>query len=543
VDIASQLKTVCHLDLWKAVEQVDAPDETKASQNDISQPTAKPIGLKMLPLQMPSSKRDVLMLLQSTCPVHYLRQHHLNVPIDVALRKANKSKLQTAWDGYKTYCYENSSKSNSKRKQWDENWNIIERTFRSILSGACTNAESSAGPELKINNCHTNIMAAYLHEACDAELPCWGWDNLPRDAVEKAQHVFLFLGAVRDMTTSENDALSVACSNLNIPLVPCRLGPTPEFTSKIVSVAAFHHSRGVLGPGLVHLWKRGAQKEKSLELPSKRRKVGVESSGIKVSRTTHHNNVIVPIISTALSCDPDKRDRVHWCLVRMCVCSLWRSKLAAASDDGHVLYNMLTFIFLDGICITLDQKDFTTSMAKNHKAAPSELQILEELCRRRDMVTSSKSFTLEPQHKSEIKKIIRNLVSTHLSSSHEEKRFVLNILSRNRPETTTNNLYDKAYSDDLRMNDTDRYTLFTIQEVRVASVDKSCAKKVLKIRKQLLRAFGTAGVSKTDSTLMRNGSREIQEEESCTVVLLQHLEYQSRLLPLLEMAQNQKRTD
>mmetsp|Transcript_597 Transcript_597/g.1419 ORF Transcript_597/g.1419 Transcript_597/m.1419 type:complete len:253 (-) Transcript_597:3199-3957(-) len=54
-----------------------------------------------LPSHMPASKRDAISILQSSCSLEFLRSHHLNVPLAVALKKFNKNKLQSVWDDAK----------------------------------------------------------------------------------------------------------------------------------------------------------------------------------------------------------------------------------------------------------------------------------------------------------------------------------------------------------------------------------------------------------------------------------------------------------
>jgi hypothetical protein len=488
---------------------------------------------------MPSSKRDVLSTLQAVCTVDYLRIHGLNASVDVALRKVNKTKLQNAWEGYEKYCLHNSTNANSKRSDndaldasplttneiHDENWNCIEKTFRSILSE--TNGNSN------------NAIAAYLHESCDAELPCWGWDNLPSQNTNSVQHIFLFLGAVRDMTSGENDALQYACTNVGIPLVPCRLGQVPEFTSKIVSVARFHYYRGCLGHGLVELWKR--KDEKCVELPSKKRKLEPNIAIVGRQRTIH-NIVVVPMKSSSLTTDAEKRDRIHWCMIRMVVCALWRSKLAS-SEGGTPLNNGLTFLFSDGASIALEQKDFISSMAENHKAAPSELQILEQLCRHRDAVSTNDIIEMESKGKSVIKRVCLDLVESHTTpknSKGKQLKFVLNILPSKQSAAGQTSLLDMAYSHEYKHDIDDReYTLFTIQDIGIHNVStddnnsKASIKKATKIRKHLLKAFQSTDVALMDHPMLASGSLNFQEEEASTIIMLQHLEYQRRLLSLL----------
>jgi len=504
------LRTVCVLDTtWKVV-QTDTSTTVQHTSNDLK----KDKSLKHLPSQMPSSKRDTLTILQSTCPVEYLRQHNLNSSIDVVLRKANKGKLQKAWEGYSKYCSSREGFSlkamQSKSIENDlvgASCHNIERIFQSILS------ESN-------DDCNKTI-AAYLHESCDAELPCWGWDKYHDK--EDTNHIFLFLGAVRDMTAAENEALSRACERTQIRLVPCRLGSVPEFTSKIVSVAGFHHFKGVLGSGLIELWERASRKEK-MDLPSKRRKIEIQTIRSPVQRTIH-NIAIVPMKIDSLSADPDKRDRVHWCIVRMVVCSLWRSKVASSQDDTS-LNNVITCLFLDGISLTLKQKDFTSTLAENHKSAPSEYQVLDQMCRQRDNIYSEE-YSTESKHKKSIKQSCINLARLH-GVNNKGNFFVLNMSSQH--PSVEMNLIDVAYSNDYHQTYTEAYTMFTIHDISSGVSSTSHCKKTNKIRKHLLSAFQATGAVAINHCTI---SHSCHEEEASTIIMLQHLDYQHCLPYLL----------
>ena len=533
LDTIPKLITVCEMDMWKKVNSVDSSrgNDRLAS---VTPQANNAQAMKKLPPQIPSSKRDILTILQSTCPMEYLRKYHLNCSLEVALRKANKSKLQKAWEDYPEYCdAHNAAIRNDtlKKRLNDSNAHAIqdeiyamERTFRSILSEAKGNKS----------------IAAYLHESCNAELPCWGWDDCDKN--EKVQNIFLFLGAVRDMKISENAALTAACKANAISLVPCRLGPVPEFTSKIVGVARFHFSKGFLGCGLAALCRRNveANEKELLAQPTKRRKIKRETKSAPIQRTIH-SILIVPITSAYLSADTDKRDRIHWCLVRTVVCSLWRSKLASVPnerEDSITLKNELTFIFLDGLSITLEQKDFTSTMAENHKAAPSELQILEQLCRKRDAITSGLGDKSNSEQMNATKRSCIDLATRYATFNDGGKRFALNLYHYKETAPSSKlNLLDVAYTTKYCQTDVtgeSGYTLFLIQNVQLDKPNEDSRnneKRGVKVRKQLLRALRKSEVLILDhSTLM---STACQDEEASSIIMLQHLDYQNILLSLL----------
>lgn len=550
-----QLKAVCELDMWKRVDPlatstIKQQPNSNTKSNTIRSKASTP---KKLPPHMPSSKRDVLTLLQNTCPVDYLRQHHLNVPIDVALRKVNKSKLQSAWDGYAQFCSDyrpmkreeengdDTAGHQSVPGDGDERWQLLERTFRAILSTTTTyiNNTNSTSDD-NDNGYSTQIITSYLHESCEGELPCWGWDSLRKKSL--VQHVFIVLGAVRDMTASENDALSRACEAMKIPLVPCRLGPVPEFTSKIVSVAGFHHSRGVLGDGLVQLWEK--QKRKQVDEKSVQNRMEEGTNEVSFShclaaskqKRTLHTIAIVPMDSQSLTADPDKRNRIHWSMVRLCVCSLWRSKLASSSgssdsdSDTTPLNNMLTFLFQDEVSITLKQQEFIASMAEKHKAAPSERQILDEICHRRDVGVKGDAASV-----GFAKRLYREVISSAVSlDSNESEAFALDF-TRSDATSSSVELIDLVYaqetfeSDELSTPSTlgkRTWALFAIIDVHSDNHSR-----VKTIRDKVREAFAETGIRVVEQRSLCED--RAQDEEASTIMMLQHLDYQSKLFPLL----------
>ena len=136
-----------------------------------------------------------------------------------------------------------------------------------------------------------------------------------------------------------NQVLSHACTQLRMPLVACQLGLVPEITSKILSVAGYHHFRGILGEGLIELWEQQRRRRRwkeSLHAQStskirKDSKFSNKPLQTLKGRRILHTIAILPIHSQSLTVDPSCHNRVHWCMVRLCISSPWRSKLASAS--------------------------------------------------------------------------------------------------------------------------------------------------------------------------------------------------------------------
>ena len=260
---------------------------------------------------------------------------------------------------------------------------------------------------------------------------------------KKKLQLCLFLGAVRDMYNYEYQALNNVCSktHLNIPVVGIRLGTVPEFTSKILSILAFHHSQqqqqkqkqqnmyhtnNILGNAIQRLViKKRRTNTFNNSLVASTTTVTNSATTATATSTTNHaaaidaansnaknnNNefattvraatsaeliknhhhekqstclhviAFVPISSTTLSTELTHRDHTHWMIVRLIVTTLWRSKLVSSSSSSSSQHsNTLTLIFtIDQMVITLTENEFVNILAKQHQAAPCEYQILKAL--------------------------------------------------------------------------------------------------------------------------------------------------------------------
>lgn len=190
---------------------------------------------------------------------------------------------------------------------------------------------------------------------------------------------------------------------------------------------------------------------------------------------------------------------------------------------------MITCLFIDGVSLTLNQKDFTSTLAENHKSAPSELQVLDQMCRQRDNM-NSEEYSTDSKHNKSIKQSCINLVRSHVIDNGENF-FVLNISSQH--PSGQMNLIDIAYSNDYHQSATNvnSYTMFTIHDIcsGVSSTISHC-KKTNKIHKHLLRAFQATGAVAINHCTI---SQSCREEEASTIIMLQHLDYQHCLPYLL----------
>jgi len=109
----SELQTSCVLNSWQE-EGSQAQDSSKISNTTASSKClAKNKHVKLLPSHIPASKRDAISILQTSCSLEFLRLHRLNTPLDVALKKFNKSKVQVVWDAAKNEEINNGTDSGS----------------------------------------------------------------------------------------------------------------------------------------------------------------------------------------------------------------------------------------------------------------------------------------------------------------------------------------------------------------------------------------------------------------------------------------------
>ncbi|KAG9402735.1 hypothetical protein AC1031_007342 [Aphanomyces cochlioides] len=294
-------------------------------------------------VQHMESKRQVLEHIQANSSIDFLRKHGLNSKADVVLRKTNKKALVQIWHSWAATATPKSSES----------------PLASIFTDLLQKTSSSS-----------SIIAGFLHESCDSELPCFDPPELP--PADPNLHVVLFLGAVRDMHPSEHKILRSVCAAQDIPLTGVRLGPVAEFTSKILSVVAFHQARGMLGRALQYQVTAGSN---SSSTESK----AIEESGKRERSVaqTLHVFCSIPLNHTTLSTDLAVRQSPLWNIVRVTVVTLWRSHLMRS--DASDVKMALAFLFQDGAVVSLEQDALVRSMSEQHQAAPCEFQILQAL--------------------------------------------------------------------------------------------------------------------------------------------------------------------
>ena len=437
-----------------------------------------------------NNKRQVLDRLQSECSLDFLRQHGLNSNTSVVLRKTNRRTLVKLWHQW--------------RKQHQQPSNRSEPKATSPLKDIFTEL-------LQPNHESTNVVAGILHESCSSELPCYLESRLASLASTSPQcQVCLFLGAVRDMHPSENRMLHQCCQQSRIPLVKVRLGPVAEFTSKILSVVSFHHANHRLIPSILQLSQADKNNDNNQNQSAAAPATSKRSlQSLSLSKTFMHVLCFVPMSSSQVTTDLPQRSRVMWALVRVIVCTLWRSRLAAesASSSMSPLETALTFVFQtdnndeDDIAIRLDQQQLVTSMAEQHQAAPSEHQILSALCKQiKQQQQENQKPSADP-------------------SSHVRDASAVLYVDRRKKASLANQVYNASAGEQEGDEPVRLLVCFDLGESSTGE------KKVLRkaCRKRNVPFF---------STNLVDGS--CTDWEAATVTMLQHLSYQRLLAPLLK---------
>lgn len=436
------------------------------------------------------SKRQVLDYLQKQCPIDFLRSKGLNSNMDVILRKTNKKKLVAVFNDWK--------KASQKESLARDDASQRKKLFRDIL----TNEKKKSG----------RVIAGTLHEMFQ-EFPCFGL-NSAKDKEVTSFSLVLFLGAVRDMSPKENQILQTVCKKADIPLVGIRFGTVPEFTSKILSILAFHHFHNAITVPIKRLLESNtgqALGQKTVWKP--------EAHKLRVVCS-------VPLSSTEISTDLKRRCRTHWCLVRVIVCTLWRSRLVSSNFSAS-LTNYLHLIFRDGVTLDLNDAAFVSKLAEKHQAAPSEYQILAAL--KEGIDTAS----LEAGALSE-KKWAKKVMKRIMKGEQEEKCVILGLNSEvSGDSSVSSNFYNEEGA-----KRSEGRTVIPLLELGVNSKKKGKATSTT--YGALVRA------AKKTSAPFLEGSMincDCEDYEATLIIALQHICNQNKLFLKKEDMSNKRKRE
>ena len=417
------------------------------------------------------NKRSILEYLQKNCSIEFLREHGLNSSAGSILKKTNKTKLCAAWTAW--------IKEKDKGNQQPDLKYCLDPIVRDLL-------------KVEDDNKEAQTITGVLHESGDSELPVWD----QKQDFSPNHRVVLFLGAVRDMLRVENECLAAVCREKSIPLVKIRLGSVPEFTSKILTVVAFHAANGVIWPGIQDLVRQNSRK----------RPRGSNEVSQTGPITTLEVVCFVPIETENLVADLNARTRILWCLVRCCVVTLWRSKIHA-STAACPLVNRLRLVFTDGVCVSLQQDELVAELAEQHQAAPCEHQILVALRKR---VLDAKKVAINQVDWS---KVAKSLLKKIRKESPSPFRVV-----------STPTVGSKNYTRDFygsSQGTTDKGTYVLMQTLGPST----------SVAKSFHEAFSTCFTKKESDVVVMDGRfcDQCEDMEAASITMMQHIAYQGRM--------------
>ena len=309
------------------------------------------------------------------------------------------------------------------------------------------------------------------------------------------------------MTSQENQILEQVCKRLQVSHVGIRFGTVPEFTSKILSILAFHHS---------HPNTLKAAVERLVTKSSSRPPTAGQSPPLR-QPTCLHVICTVPHRSEDITLDLVQRDRIHWCIVRVVVCTLWRSRLAssdASSKLAHV--NTLTFVFDDGVVLDLSEETFVSKLASQHQAAPSEYQILAAI---RSLLDTQSPPPGEWTNTSLALQVVDRMVE----SSPQPIQFTINLSPGGN-----NKLTEKFFAAD-GTNGKSLNTVMAILDIQKEGfVAESTPQRTRQLHRAILAACEKQQVPVFDESIVTYG----EDYEAASITCIQHFLYQNRLFSL-----------
>jgi len=166
--------------------------------------------------------------------------------------------------------------------------------------------------------------------------------------------------------------------------------------------------------------------------------------------------------------------------------------------------------------VTIEQDEWVQSLAEQHRAAPSEYQILKALCEKLNDVPNNKGL-------SPFDDILNDAtVCWYLDTSGDPKRCI------------ASHLYGRKDSGNDNCSGNIVLIMNLMDDKRDAAEDTSTRlESTRKIAKQIVRSAQTRGIS----TLKKKCSLMVaagQDKEGLAVTMIQHFLYQNRLIPSLQ---------
>ncbi len=518
------LKCIIHVDPTLSF----APKSTKASSS-----TSKSSSIEKI-----DTKREVLEYIQKHCSLDFLRKNRINSHPDVVLRKTNRKALLKIWDTW-TKQRQTTSDAQSGKGSDDDESSHSNRQLKTIFGELLQFPEEKiygSSDSKTVSKEKNQIIAGTLHESSE-EFPCFRFrsEEINEQSSRRTSYrVCLFLGAVRDMTSNENKVLGEICRASKVPFVGVRFGKVPEFTSKILSLLAFHHANRILGIAMKRLLDAMDAKKDQSHSTINDQEEQSQSTCLNVVCT-------VPKSSKEISIQMEDRDQIHWKLVRVIVCSLWRSKLVSSKSKIHHT-NSLRLVFEDGVVVALDEREFVEKLASKHQAAPSEFQILTALI---DEIDRQSKAQEPPPASSKAakewsrKKLAKRVVKSVLHTSPIAVTCTMGIEATATDELVSR-FYDHAASMTSKANPKPDQSVLMIIDIADLSKDYRPSKRLepdgaeekppREIYKQLLSASRKLGIPTIQQNIVPNTNDCLcWDWEAASIVAIQHMCYQNRV--------------
>ncbi len=241
-------------------------------------------------------KREMLRAMQTTQDMDFLRKHGLTGSEALVLKKKNAGAIRAAYDAWR-----NGTQTQQKdlsapslagsaaveggqnkgiENQLDEERSADDKLLRAMKTVLEKCMKSTANANSATSTAHVSAVSCsgggihdgdssrsetvllLLHEDYKAELPvfgdeegggCGNWTGGGGGDCSRPMRLICVLGAVRDCSTTEEQALLRAASALGIKAVGANLGRTAEFTSKIITALNAHNVSGRLAQAVRRL--------------------------------------------------------------------------------------------------------------------------------------------------------------------------------------------------------------------------------------------------------------------------------------------------
>ena len=333
-------------------------------------------------------KRQLLRILQSQCPLSFLREHNLNSNEAIVLKKTN---FNTMKDIYIKWCQQQRKMEvvapSSGNVTLNEHENKLRDTFLVLLYRNLykhyiyLKSNGLIAASTSVSDVAKHVTVLLLHEDYPVELPVFG-DKPNSSNVDKVICIF---GAVRDMTNNEVKFLLIAAEFLQIKVVGCNLGRTAEFTSKIVT-SVISHACNHRFINACKMLPVVSSVNYSTKLDPLRGWTWDGSSTITTTSTissiksTAILEVVyyAPYVSDDISLDIEHRGK-FLPLIQLIISTLWRSKVLAETNQAagaSYSHDQVTILFDDNSIYTIRLVDLSPILSANHMAAPIEYNIL-----------------------------------------------------------------------------------------------------------------------------------------------------------------------